>query len=74
MLSGFFQRIFKQVAQQLHGNILECQCRAMRQPQDMQPRLQGFERRDVVALKRIRAIGARDDIAQVIRGNIVGKP
>ncbi len=49
----FGQRIFKQIAEQLHRHVLECQGRAVGQLKDMQARRQRAQRRD------LRGVGTR---------------
>ena len=77
VLAGPLQHVFEQVAQQLHGHVLEGQRRAVGQFEQMQARLQGAQRRDLgggVAranvAKRLRRVGLVDDGLQVGRRNV----
>ncbi len=74
-LSGFLQRVLEQVAQQLHRDVLERQRRAVATTRRIcSPGSRVFS--GVMSSLRTESarVGARDDIAQVVRGNVVGKP
>lgn len=59
------QCIFKQIAEQLHGNILESQRRPIRQGQNMESGFERFKRRNVITTKNFSCIRAIDDYTQI---------
>ena len=78
------QRVFEQVAKQLHGHILEGQCRAVGEFKDMQPGFQRAKRRDLRGIARRlpgaciaihgRRVSALDQSPQIRSGDVGDEP
>ena len=71
LLTPARQLVFEQIAEQLHGHVLERQRGAVRQFRDVKTRLKLPHRRDPVRCQRSRRVGLRANRLQVGGRNIV---
>ena len=71
MLAASFQFVFKQIAQQLHGHVFECQGRAVGQSQNMQVTVYISQWRDQRIAEHLSGIGFAANHQQIFSRNIV---
>ena len=67
------EHVFEQVAQQLHRQVLERECRTVGQFQNMEAGLERLDRGYVGASERRCGVGALDETLEVRLGNVIGE-